>query len=150
MATILLSSPPPSIGSWLAYRLRGNTLELLFSPDEVLRRLRTERAPSLVVLHAAGSGAGLEADVVRVREACGPDVPILLSVDLDGELPDPRMLGRLRRLYAATLVPADRAELLRAIHEALPQAAVPRACRSDAEVPVRRFPDRPNVPVRAA
>jgi hypothetical protein len=149
VATILLSSPPPSIGSWLAYRLRGNTLELLFSPDEVLGRLRTERAPSLVVLHAAGPDAELEADVVRVREACGPAVPILLSVDLEGTFPDPRLLGRLRRLHGATLVPADRAELLRAVLEALPQAAVPRACRPEAEVPVRRFPDRP-VPVRAA
>jgi hypothetical protein len=147
VATILLSSPPPSIGSWLAYRLRGNTLELLFSADEVLRRLRAERAPSLVVLHAAGSDAELEADVVRVRESCGPDVPILLSVALEGEHPDPRMLGRLRRLYGATLVPADRAELLRAVLEALPHAAVPRACRPGAaEVPVRRFPDRPVVP----
>ena len=46
MRQILLAGLPPKTGEWLAYRLRGETVELLFSADDLTEHLQSERAPS--------------------------------------------------------------------------------------------------------
>ncbi|HEX2076650.1 MAG TPA: response regulator [Longimicrobium sp.] len=158
MRQILLAGLPPRTGEWLAYRLRGETVEVLFSADDLIQRLEVECAPSLVVLSACGSADAADREVQRVRAACGPDVPIVVEVDAGQTSVSPGVLGRLMHGHGVRrVVPssASRGDLLAAVLAFLPEAAPPRppARRTAAAapaVPVRRFPDRLAVDAPAA
>lgn len=148
MRQILLAGLPPKTGEWLAYRLRGETVEVLFSADDLTERLRSERAPSLVVLSVCGAPELVERDVARVRGVCGPAVPMIVEVDSGNASVSPGFLGRLlhehgvRRVVPST---ASRGDLLNAVLAYLPEAAPPRppVVREQPfpTVPRRRFPD---------
>jgi DNA-binding response OmpR family regulator len=148
MRQILLAGLPPKTGEWLAYRLRGETVELLFSADDLTERLRTERAPSLVVLSACGPVDRVEREVARVRGVCGPAVPMIVELDSGNASVSPGFLGRLvaehgvRRIVPST---ASRGDLLSAVLAYLPEAAPPRPPASREQplpvLPRRRFPD---------
>ena len=154
MRQILLAGLPPKTGEWLAYRLRGETVEVLFSADDLIERLHGESAPSLVVLSACGPMEQMEQQVARVRRACGPAVPMVVEVDSGQASVAPGFLGRLvhehgiRRVVPST---ASRGDLLAAVLAYLPEAAPPRppAARTQPfptlpAQPSRRFPDRPS------
>jgi CheY-like chemotaxis protein len=155
MRQILLAGLPPKTGEWLAYRLRGETVEVLFSADDLTERLQSERAPSLVVLSVCGAPDLVERDVARVRGVCGPAVPMIVEVDSGNVSVSPGFLGRLlhehgvRRVVPST---ASRGDLLNAVLAYLPEAAPPRppVVREQPfpTLPRRRFPDRldPAVP----
>lgn len=157
MRQILLAGLPPKTGEWLAYRLRGETVEVLFSADDLTERLQTERAPSLVVLSCCGPVDRVERDVARVRGVCGPAVPMIVEVDSGNASVAPGFLGRLvhehgvRRIVPST---APRGDLLSAVLAYLPDAAPPRppAAREQPfpTLPKRRFPDVLDPPVPAA
>jgi DNA-binding response OmpR family regulator len=159
MRQILLAGLPPKTGEWLAYRLRGETVELLFSADDLTERLQSERAPSLVVLSACGPVDRVEREVARVRGVCGPAVPMIVEVDSGNASVSPGFLSRLvtehgvRRIVPST---ASRGDLLSAVLAYLPDAAPPRPPVVREEpfpvLPKRRFPDAviPAVPAAAA
>lgn len=148
MRQILLAGLPPRTGEWLAYRLRGETVEVLFSADDLIDRLLEERDPALVVLSACGPMELAEREVARVRAACGPAVPMIVEVDSGQASVTPGFIGRLaqehgaRRVFPST---ASRGDLLSAILAHLPQAAPPRPPearpRPFPTLPRRRFPD---------
>ena len=148
MRQILLAGLAPNTGEWLAYRLRGETVEVLFRADDLIERLEEESTLSLVVLSACGAVDGVERDVARVRAACGPAVPLVVEVDSGHAAVSPGFMGRLMHEHGVRrIVPssASRAELLGAILAFLPDAARPAPAprvRPDPAVPLRRFPDR--------
>jgi DNA-binding response OmpR family regulator len=149
MRQILLAGLPPRTGEWLAYRLRGETVEVLFSADDLIERVLDEQAAALVVLSACGPIERAEREVARVRAACGPAVPMIVEVDSGQASVTPGFLGRLtqehgvRRIVPST---ASRGDLLSAVLTYLPQAAPPRPPAAEPRafptLPQRRFPER--------
>lgn len=150
MRQILLAGLPPKTGEWLAYRLRGETVEVLFSADDLIDRLYGECGRTLVVLSACGAVHSVERQVARVRAACGPAVPLVVEVDSAEAGLAPGMLGTLVHEHGVRrIVPssASRGDLLAAVLAYLPDAAQPassaprvRAPAAQLESPVRRFP----------
>lgn len=150
MRQILLAGLPPKTGEWLAYRLRGETVEVLFSADDLIDRLHAECGRTLVVLSACGAVHGVERQVARVRAACGPAVPLVVEVDSGEAGLAPGLLGTLVHEHGVRrIVPssASRGDLLAAVLAFLPDAAQPapaaprvRQPAPPPPAPVRRFP----------
>jgi DNA-binding response OmpR family regulator len=148
MRQILLAGLPPKTGEWLAYRLRGETVEVLFSADDLIGRVQGDCGPSLVVLSACGAVHGVERQVARVRAACGPAVPLVVEVDSAEAGLAPGLLGALVHEHGVRrVVPssASRGDLLAAVLAYLPEAAQPapagpRFHQPAAAPPLHRFP----------
>jgi len=116
LRSVLIAGLPGHFGTWLAERLPGVSVQVVFSADEAEEQAST--GDSLLLIDLAVGADETTLALRRLRTGAGAGVPVIVTTDVGATGVDEALLDRLvRGLGVDRLLfhPLDRAELLRAV-----------------------------------